>query len=139
MASVAALAGFRKHVEDLDAMYPTRARGRTPTRDSDSQSGDLSPSSSRASSMSSVRSVIDERMEWAHQERMRSASRKPPPLRPPFCEHSPFYAEYMENSISSVDRMPLDAFEVYPGRYYTSAPSPAPEFPIDDLPASKTA
>lgn len=53
-----------------------------------------SPAGSRASSTHSVRSMIDERMEWAHQDRVRSASRGPPPPESPFRENSIFYAEH---------------------------------------------
>lgn len=117
-------------------MYSTRARGRTPIREFDAQSGYLSPSSSRASSSSSARTVIDERMEWAHEERMRSASREPPPAQSPFYESSPFYAEYMENSVSAVDRKTLDAFEVHSCQKDTSVSSSGPGFPVGNSPLS---
>jgi hypothetical protein len=72
----------------------TQARGRTPERIDRSPSNRSSPNSSRASSSSSVRTMIDERLEWAHQDRMRSVSRSRPVQQSPFNERSPFYAEY---------------------------------------------
>lgn len=68
--------------------------GRTPERTESKPRGYRSPASSRASSSSSARTMIDERLEWAHQDRMRSASRGKPSQQSPFHEHSPFYAEF---------------------------------------------
>lgn len=59
-------------------------RGRTPERVPHSSSF------SRNSSASSARSMIDERMEWANEERSRSASRPPPEPASPFTDAS-FY------------------------------------------------
>lgn len=72
----------------------TQARGRTPERIDHSPYDRRSPDSSRASSSSSVRTMIDERLEWAHQDRMRSVSRSRPVQPSPFNERSPFYAEH---------------------------------------------
>lgn len=72
----------------------TQARGRTPERIDRSPSNRSSPNSSRASSSSSVRTMIDERLEWAHRDRLRSVSRGRPVQQSPFNERSPFYAEY---------------------------------------------
>lgn len=60
-------------------------RGRTPERVTHS------PSYSRDSSASSARSMIDERMGWANEERSRSASRPPPEPASPFTEASPYH------------------------------------------------
>jgi hypothetical protein len=42
--------------------------------------------------------MIDERLEWAHQDRMRSDSRDGSPPRSPFHEYSPFYAEFARHT-----------------------------------------
>lgn len=60
-------------------------RGRTPERVPHSSSY------SRNSSASSARSMTDERMEWANEERSRSASRPPPDPASPFTEASPYH------------------------------------------------
>jgi hypothetical protein len=71
-----------------------RRRGRTPEREERWGSSDSTPTGSRASSASSARSMIDERLEWAHQDRLRSASRGNSIPPSPFHENSPFYAEF---------------------------------------------
>lgn len=70
--------------DDFGWMRNWQGRGRTPER----------TAGSRASSSSSVRTMIDERLEWAHQDRVRSASRRNSVQQSPFHEHSPFYAEF---------------------------------------------
>jgi hypothetical protein len=79
---------------------PERSPERSPSRSSESSDcfpyGRRSPGRSRATSSSSVRSMIDERLEWAHQDRMRSVSRSSPIQQSPFHEHSLYYAEYAE-------------------------------------------
>lgn len=87
----------------------TQARGRTPERADHSPCNSRccrSLGSSRASSSSSVRTMIDERLEWAHQDRMRSASQARPVQQSPFNEYSPFYAEYGKDK----GRVPLRRF-----------------------------
>jgi uncharacterized Zn-finger protein len=78
---------------------PGYGRGRTSQRDGHAHSSSQPLAGSRASSTSSVRSMIDERLEWAHQDRVRSASRDRllPPS--PFQEYSPFFAEYARNPV----------------------------------------
>lgn len=79
----------------LDMYRNQWSRGRTPERVTYTPPyTNHSPAGSRASSTHSVRSMIDERMEWAHQERVRSASRGPAHPESPFREDSPYYAEY---------------------------------------------
>jgi hypothetical protein len=73
-------------------------RGRTPEREEWRGSSGGIPYGSRGSSASSARSMIDERMEWAHQDRMRSASRDDSIPPSPFHGNSPFYAEIARNS-----------------------------------------
>jgi hypothetical protein len=75
-----------------------RGRGRTPEREERWGSSGSMLTGSRASSASSVRSMIDERLEWAHQHRMRSASRDNSIPPSPFRENSPFYAEFGRSS-----------------------------------------
>lgn len=85
---------------DYFASFPERGasfpweRGRTPERVEHGVSFDQRRSSSRVSSASSARSMIDERLEWAHQDRMRSASREQSVPASPFQKCSPFYAEH---------------------------------------------
>ena len=74
--------------------FPMYGRGRTPERVEHSRYSPRSGPSSRANSTSSVRSMIDERLEWAHQDRMRSVSRDRSVPASPFHENSPFYAEF---------------------------------------------
>jgi hypothetical protein len=69
-------------------------RGRTSRREEHVQSPSRAIPLSRASSTSSVRSMIDERLEWAHQDRVRSASRGSAVPQSPFNEHSPYHADY---------------------------------------------
>ena len=66
-------------------------RGRTSERPGYSPYDRRSPASSRASSSSSIRTMIDERLEWAHQDRMRSFGQDDPIKQSPFHEYSPFY------------------------------------------------
>ena len=71
----------------------------------------------RAGSASSARSMIDERLEWAHQDRVRSASRDRSAPPSPFHEHSPFYAEfgrYTYNRSPSNDNEPRDITPIDP-------------------------
>jgi len=75
-----------------------QARGRTPERIEYSPYDRHSPANSRASSSSSVRTMIDERLEWAHQDRMRTNSRGRPVQQSPFNQHSPFYADFAGDS-----------------------------------------
>ena len=74
------------------------SRGRTPERLEQTRYSPLPQPVRRANSVSSVRSMIDERLEWAHQDRMRSASREGSVPRSPFHEHSPFYAEFARDA-----------------------------------------
>jgi len=60
-------------------------RGRTPER------GLNSSTYSRDSSASSTSTLINERMEWANEERSRSASRPAPEPASPFTESSPYH------------------------------------------------
>lgn len=79
---------------DHDAAPIGFSRGRAPERIEQTRFSPLPQPVSRANSVSSVRSMIDERLEWAHQDRMRSDSRDGSVPRSPFHEHSPFYAEF---------------------------------------------
>jgi hypothetical protein len=96
-----------------------QARGRTPEREV------CSPrAGSRASSSSSVRSMIDERLEWAHQDRIRSASRRGSVQKSPSPEHSPFYAEYsgawnVPEPPSSIGRYICECCPEMPRRFHT--------------------
>ena len=74
------------------------SRGRKPERVEQTRCSPLSQPVSRANSVSSVRSMIDERLEWAHQDRLRSASRDRSVPRSPFHEHSSFYAEFAKDA-----------------------------------------
>jgi hypothetical protein len=106
----------------------THSRGRTPEREERRGSTDStrygSPTSSssarssladgtrrgsRASSSCSARFMIDERMEWAHQDRTRSASRDNSFPPSPFHESSPFYADFSRTS--SLAPQPRSAYE----------------------------
>jgi hypothetical protein len=78
---------------------PRHGRGRTSQRAEHAHSSSRPLAGSRASSASSVRSMIDERLEWAQQHRVRSASRDRPLPPSPFQEHSPFFAEYARDSV----------------------------------------
>jgi hypothetical protein len=72
----------------------THDRGRTPERDEWPGKSIRTRCGSRTSSTSSARSMINERMEWAHQDRMRSASRDNSFPPSPFLESSPFYSDF---------------------------------------------
>lgn len=85
-----------EHNRGLDS-YEYR-RGRTPQRVEHTHYSPRSRPVSRADSTSSARSMIDERLEWAHQDRIRSASRDRSAPLSPFHEHSPFYAEFARDS-----------------------------------------
>jgi hypothetical protein len=74
------------------------SRGRTAQRVEYARHSPGTHAVSRASSGSSVRSMIDERLEWAYQDRMRSASRDRPVPESPFRKYSPFYAEFSGDS-----------------------------------------
>lgn len=63
----------------------THLRGRTPERVPRTRTD------SRKSSVSSTRSMIDQRMEWANEERSRSLSRPVPEPASPFRESSPYH------------------------------------------------
>lgn len=76
------------------------SRGRTPQRDISSGSY------SRNSSASSARSMIDERLEWASQERSRSNSRAPLPPASPYTERSRHCAGYDESPVAASDTPP---------------------------------
>lgn len=79
---------------DHDLGFDEYSRGRTPHRvEHTIYSPQIRPAS-RAGSASSARSMIEERLEWAHQDRMRSASRDRSAPPSPFHEHSPFHAEH---------------------------------------------
>jgi hypothetical protein len=94
---------YHEHTSDStdDDYDPTSneicGRGRTPERDVSHAMSNGTPYDSRASSASSARSMIDECMERAHQNRMRSASRENSIPQSPFHESSPFYAEFTRN------------------------------------------
>ena len=70
------------------------SRGRTLQRIAHTNYSPQTRPVSRAGSASSARSMIDERLEWAHQDRLRSASRDRSAPPSPFHEHSPFYTEF---------------------------------------------
>lgn len=74
------------------------SRGRTLQRTAHTIYSPQTRPVSRAGSASSARSMIDERLEWAHQDRVRSASRDRSVSPSPFHEHSPFYAEFSKNT-----------------------------------------
>lgn len=77
---------------------PDNFRGRTLERSEHNPSFNQKVPQSRESSASSARSMIDERLEWAHQDRVRSASRDRPAYKSPFREHSPFREEHAQDS-----------------------------------------
>lgn len=77
-----------------DLGFDEPSRGRTPQRVEHTRYSPGTRPVSRAGSASSARSLIDERLEWAHQDRMRSASRDRSAPPSPFHENSPFYAEF---------------------------------------------
>lgn len=79
---------------------PCPVRGRTPERTEYTSSIAESGPGSRASSAGSAfsRSMIDERMERAHQDRVRFPSRDKLEPRAPFQEHSPYYEEYARDA-----------------------------------------
>jgi hypothetical protein len=81
-----------------DPVVPETSRGRSRERVDRTLHHRQAPFASRASSASSVRSMIDERLEWAQQDRMRSASRNQSPPESPFHQHSPFYADFAKVS-----------------------------------------
>jgi hypothetical protein len=56
---------------------------------------------SRNSSASSARSMIDERMEWANEERSQSSSRPAPEPASPFRESSPYHPYQQESQIAA--------------------------------------
>lgn len=78
-----------------DLVFDEHSRGRTPQKVEHTHHSPGTRPVSRAGSASSARSMIDERLEWAHQDRMRSASRDRSVPRSPFHENSPFYAEFV--------------------------------------------
>jgi hypothetical protein len=84
--------------EEAHISSPGQGRGRTPERVDHTRYSPRPHAVSRANSTSSVRSMIDERLEWAHQDRMRSASRDRSVPRSPFHEDSPFCAEFARDS-----------------------------------------
>lgn len=82
--------------DDLESCE--HSRGRTLQRIAHTHHSPRTHPVSRASSASSARSMIDERLEWAHHDRMRSASRDRSMPPSPFHEHSPFYAEFSKST-----------------------------------------
>jgi hypothetical protein len=84
--------------DEAHIFLPGQSRGRTPERVDHTRYSPRPHGVSRANSTSSVRSMIEERLEWAHQDRMRSASRDRSVPPSPFHEDSPFYAEFAGDS-----------------------------------------
>jgi hypothetical protein len=78
--------------DSTDSAIPENRRGRTPDRVEYAHCPSGSSAGSRASSASSVRSIIDQCLGWAQGERLRSGSRESV-SRSLFHEHSPFYGE----------------------------------------------
>jgi hypothetical protein len=87
------------------------SRGRTQKRVEHTHSFSRPRPESRASSASSARSMIDDRLEWAQQDRERSASRAPSLPPSPFCENSPFHAEHARrSSMAAPPRLTNDCY-----------------------------
>jgi len=78
---------------ETNAMDDESRSGRTPARHSSPQPVARAKPLSRSSSASSMRLMIDERLEWANQKRARSASRDPSRPPSPFRRTSSFYSE----------------------------------------------
>jgi hypothetical protein len=100
--------GYAQMLDTVESIWgraqrTSQPRGRTPERAERSPYSQSSPDSSRASSSSSVRTMIDERLEWAHQDRVRAVGRNNPVQQSPFHRHSPFYSEFAnEKSLAPV-------------------------------------
>lgn len=90
--------GYYSPGYNRDLGFDEPSRGRTPQRTEHTHHSPGTRPVSRAGSASSARSMIDERLEWAHQDRMRSASRDRSAPPSPFHENSPFYAEFARHT-----------------------------------------
>jgi hypothetical protein len=91
------------------------SRGRTQQRFEHNNSFPRPRPESRASSASSARSMIDDRLEWAHHDRERSASRAPSLPPSPFCDNSPFHVEYARHSSMAAPPRPTYVCNCCPG------------------------